>query len=122
MQKKEFNFTLPRTITRDQWRIIHSDARRMIYNQKKLGGDYAPVFTRIAEKYGATFYHTLRRFECSFFWDITSHFKYDRSFIKTAISCNSKGRMSDRRHGVSLAMKDPNHPAAAFINAEGKVA
>lgn len=121
MQKKDFNFTLPRTITRDQWRAIHSNARRMIYNaNQKKGADYTAVFTRMADKYGCQFYMTIYRCaRSSYFWDILSHYKHDRGFIKAALSGNSKGRTADRNAGIAMSLKDPNHPSAEFIKLQG---
>lgn len=113
MQSKSYNFELPRTITRAQWRKIHGGARKM--RHRKGGID------RIAQKYGVKMLHVLGGGHIVFFWDLASHKKHDRGFFQSAIRGNSQGLTRDRTGGVVKSIKDPNHPHAAFLNGGGNV-
>lgn len=105
MQRKKYDFTLPRTITQKQWRIIHRDMRSKL---RDLGGDGVKL---ISEKYGTWAIYTVSRHsKISFFWDLASHKEHDRSFFAAAIRGNTQGRTIDRVCGTVLALKDPAHP------------
>lgn len=113
MQNKSYNFELPRTITRDQWRKIHGGARKMRHSK---GG-----IDRIAQKYGVQMLRILGGSHIIFFWDIASHKEHDRAFFQAAIRGNSQGLTRHRTGGMVKSIKDPKHPQAAFLNGGGNV-
>lgn len=106
MQRKKYNFTLPRHITRKQWRIIHSEMRRKL---RQMGGEAVKL---LSQKYGMGAIFTVSNHaKISFFWDLASHKQYDRDFFPAAIRGNSQGLTRDRFGGVVLSLNDPKHPA-----------
>lgn len=104
MQKKGYGFSLPRTITREQWRKIHSGAR----NALRKSND--PV-RYLCEKYGVNFIYTIFNHSAiHYFWDLASHKKYEPWFIKDAIKGNTQGVTRNRTQGVVKSLSDPTHP------------
>lgn len=104
MQKKGYGFSLPRTITREQWRKIHSGARQTLRTRKD------PV-KYLCEKYGADFTKNISPLSTiHYFWDLASHKKYEPFFIKAAIKGNTHGLTRSRTQGVVKSLSDPDHP------------